>query len=981
MRRFLLALLLAVASPPGFALDPARSVDEYTVTAWTMEDGLPHNFVQYISQDSEGFLWVGTWEGAARFDGRGFDAYNRRTLKDIAFDGVRTLLPMDDGSMLLGTTQFGVMRYERGQWSMLEDTFQQRLRVMSMLRAGDGGLWIGCEDALYRRDKDGNRLIRIGTREGLPDGAVLSLLELPGDEGVLVGTLYGLYLWRGGGQAEPIGERLGLGVRGVRALLKRSDGSLVVGSQEGAWSIDPGLTTAKRFLREQVEAVLEDRDGALWLMTSNGLVRDLAGKQERIDAAVGLKGHGGKGLFEDRQGLLWVGTTNGLYRVSDGAVFGLDSARGLSDNYARAILRMPDGAMLIGHARGLDLWRAGEVEPLGQGGSATSVLALAPARDGGVYAGTYDRGVLHYPPGLDPAGIEVIDVANGLRSNHVRAVAEAADGTLYVGTSNGLAILRDGRVVETLGEAQGLPGDFVRALLLGADGGLWIGTSNGLAYRGADGALQVWASGLDFPGVSAFDMYVDPEARLWIGSDAGLLRLRGDGSFAVYDHRVGLPNDSIFRVLDDGQGHFWLSSNQGAFRIARSQFRELDAGRRSRLSIDAFDKFDGMPSSQCNGGNAQAGDFDAQGRVWLPTATGVAVIDPAASAEQSRGAVPVRIEQVWIDGQRQPPVEPYVLESGARRLSIRYAGMDFRAPLRIRYRYRMEGFDDDWIEAGSAMEAIYTNLPGGRLRFEVQATMNGDWSDPAVAESSATVALDVVPPYWQRPWFIAVAIAALALLVAMIVQLRANSFRRRQENLSRTIDERTRELSDKNAALEQAWREREALLRQLRHQASHDALTGLLNRGAGSERLAAEMGVASSGSPLCVALVDIDHFKRVNDDYGHNVGDLLLRHVALSLAAQEANAGGIVSRHGGEEFLVVMPGTSLPEAARRLGDAVAYISRTPLEHPELGPLRVTISVGVAEWHPGVSASRLIATADRRLYRAKHEGRNRMVAAD
>ncbi len=984
IRRLLALLLFVAVSPAALALDPRRTVDEFTVTAWTMEEGLTHNYVQAITQDGDGFLWVGTYEGAGRFDGRRFASFGHNASADFPLSGVTALLAEANGNVLLGTAQHGVVRYQHGEWSRLEDTFRQGVRVVSLLHGSDGSVWIGGNDALYRSDALGDTLIRIGAAQGLPDGQVTALLEIPDHGGLLIGTPNGLYRWREDHPIEPMGKLLGIGNGAVRTLLLRRDGSIVAGTGEGAFAIDSGLNGARQISQSMVEAALEDRDGALWMLTSgDGLIRDIDGTQESIGEALGLQGRGGHGLFEDREGLLWAGTTNGLFRISDGAVFGLDRARGLADDYARSILRRPDGSMLIGHARGLDVWRSGRIESVGQGGKPASVLTLVAARDGGYFAGTYDRGVLKYPPESNAGDITVIDQRAGLRSNHIRAVAEATDGTVYVGTTNGMSIVRDGRVVETLNSAQGLPGDYVRTLLLGNDGGLWIGTSNGLAYRSADGSLQVWKTGVNYPAVSTFDLYADREARLWIGSDAGLLRLRGDGSFAVYDHRAGLPNDSIFRVMDDGEGNFWLSSNKGAFRIPRAQFREIDSGEREALSIDAFDRSDGMPSSQCNGGNAQAGDFDAFGRVWLPTSAGVAVIDPAATAAQSLGAVPVKIVDVLIDGIAQPLVDAYTLEPGNSRIVIRYAGLNFRAPLRVRYRYRMHGFDRDWIDAGSSIEAIYTNLSVGHLNFEVQATMNpSGWDETAPVQADrAGVAFVVTPPYWQKPWFAGVVIAALALMIALVSWIRAAGFRRRQASLSRTIERRTRELSDKNAALEHAGREREKLLRQLEYQATHDALTGLLNRGAGGEQLAAEMAEASSDVPMCVALVDIDHFKRVNDDYGHNVGDALLRHVALALASQESNAGGIVSRHGGEEFLIVMPGATLAEASYRMGSVVEHISRTPLEHPDMGPMRVTISVGVAQWVPGVSASRLTAAADRRLYRAKREGRNRVVISD
>ncbi len=980
--RAVLALLLCIVSGVALALDPARQVHEFTLTSWSMQDGMPHNYVHYIEQDAEGFLWIGTWEGAARFDGRRFEVFDKRTLPDIPLAGVRTLLPEADGGMLFGTSQHGVMRYSHGRWSVLQDTFEAKLRVVELLQAADGGLWIGCEDALYRRAPGGG-LTRIESDLDPVNGMVLSMLELP-DGGLLVGTLRGLFLWREGQPLRALNPRLGLPENAVRILLRRRNGDLVMGDNHGAYVLDVGFTQARRFHEGQVEAAHEDRHGALWLMTAGkGLVRDLDGRQETIDATLGLKGRGGTGLFEDRQGLLWVGTTNGLYRIADGPVFGLDRARGLGDDYPRSILRRPDGSMLIGHATGLDRWQEGSIAPVDLAGRASSVLTLAPSRDGGIYVGTYDRGVLHYPADLNPDGVDVIDGADGLRSQHVRAIAEVGEHGLFVGTSTGLAVFERGTMTQWLGSGQGMPGDFVRVLLPSRRGGLWIGGANGLAHRAADGTLKVWHSGTDFPAVSSFDLLEDADGTLWIGSDSGLLRLREDGGFSVYDHRTGLPNDSIFRVLDDGRGSLWLSSNRGAFRIAREQFTRIDAGERRRLILDAFDYSDGMPSSQCNGGNAQAGDFDARGRLWVPTATGVAVIDPDASLAQSHDAVKVKIEGVQLDRKAMLPDNLIVVQPDVRRVTIHYAGLDFRAPLRIRYRYRMIGYDRDWVEAGDATEAVYTNLPGGHLRFEVQAAMSPvDWDDAGLKAGFASVEFEAIPPFWLRPWFMLLEALALLGLFALVLRWRAGRYRRRQERLHRTIEQRTRELSAKNAALEQAGRERETLLRQLEQQATHDVLTGLPNRRAGDLRLAAAFEeAAAGGQPLCVALGDIDHFKRVNDEHGHDIGDALLRYIAQTLADREIPLGGYVTRHGGEEFLFVLPNADLAQATQRMESLIAHLANTPLQHDRAGELRVTMSAGVAQWTSGISGNRLIAAADRALYRAKREGRNRVVAEE
>ena len=970
------SVFLACQAHTAWALDPNRGVDEYTVTSWSMEDGLPHNLVHDIVQDREGYLWVGSWEGAARFNGRQFSRFDTEHLHGRSTVGVRKMVVDADGSLLMGTAQFGVMRFTNGIWSALEATATQRLRVLSLARVADGALWIGTEDSAWRLAADGE-LVDAATL-GLPQGAIYALLDL-GAEGVLMGGDAGPFLWRDGA-IHRYGEDLDIGHMHVRALLLRRDGSLVLGGDHGAVELDAARSSVRKILDTRVESLLEDRDGMLWLGTSaDGLFRYHQGRTEVIDQRLGLYGRGSPALMEDREGLLWMGTTNGLFRIADGPVFGLDAERGLSDNYPRVILPHADGGVHIGHAGGLDHWYQGRTVAVPFGVPSSSVLSLAPARDGGLWVGTYDQGVVYLPADQDLARIRTIDSDDGLPSRHVRGLWEDADGRLWIGTTNGLLRLDPDGGRKLIDSDDGLPGSFIRGLMPARGGGLWIATSSGMARLHADGRVQAWSVDSGFPGIGSFDFLEEEDGDLWVGTDTGLLRLR-DGAFTVYDRTAGLPNESIFRVLKDTRGAFWLCSNQGVFRIEAGQFAQYDQGRLERLRVDVLQHADGMPSSQCNGGSAPAGNRDVQGRLWMPTAQGVAVIDPDLTVSQALVKVPVQIERVQLDARELLPQPQLTLGAGVRRVVIHYAGLHFRAPLRVRYRYRMLGFDHDWVEAGDALEAVYTNLPSGRLRFQVQAAMSpADWSQVSDA-ATASIELEVVPPFWQRPWF--AVLAGLAVLGVMlgVFAWRSARYQRRQLALTRTIEERTRELSDKNRALELADRERESLLEQLAYQASHDALTGLPNRRAGEARLADAVQHAASGrgGPLCVALLDLDRFKQINDEHGHEAGDGILRQVAEHFAQSSLLGSAHTSRYGGEEFLLLLPNTPLALAVERLEALAAAIAAQVMLREDGLELGCTVSIGVAQWQPGMSPSQLVAIADRRLYLAKQTGRNKVV---
>lgn len=361
----------------------------------------------------------------------------------------------------------------------------------------------------------------------------------------------------------------------------------------------------------------------------------------------------------------------------------------------------------------------------------------------------------------------------------------------------------------------------------------------------------------------------------------------------------------------------------------------------------------------------------------FPTAAGLGVIDPARVGTLQGHRVPIVIERLVVDGMVQPLDGPHRLSADTRRIAIGYAGLNFRGPDKVRYRYRLDGFDPDWVDADSATEAVYTNLPPGRFRFRVQAmSLPVDWRQAALLGETSVV-LELAPPWWRRGEVIGLGVLCLASVIYGFYLWRTASYRRRQRELNVVIDKRTRELSDKNLALQQASQEREALMRQLEYRASHDVLTALPNRREAERVLQQWLDEAQQGgAPLALALADIDHFKRINDAHGHEVGDAVLRAVGEVLADQE-HAHCFAARHGGEEFLLAVTGLEAAQASalfeqlrQRLGTIAIAADETTVQ--------CTASMGMAMSDEAPSRRELLALADRRLYHAKRQGRDRLI---
>jgi diguanylate cyclase (GGDEF)-like protein len=403
------------------------------------------------------------------------------------------------------------------------------------------------------------------------------------------------------------------------------------------------------------------------------------------------------------------------------------------------------------------------------------------------------------------------------------------------------------------------------------------------------------------------------------------------------------------------------------------------AGQRTALDVERFTEADGMASAQCNGGSSPPAAVGQDGAVWFATAVGVATVQPERLMRFAQVVPPVVIEQVLVDGAEQPLGGDVVVPDRAVRLEVRYAGLGFVMSDRIRYRQMLEGFDAGWVERGGQRSAEFTNLPAGEYVLRISAAHpHGPWSG-----EEARVRIVVRPALWERPlvWF------ALALLVLGALgglfgwRLRAQA--RRELELRRLVDQRTADLQRQTDRLLVADAEKSRLLSQLHaqseefaRQAREDALTGLTNRRAFDELLAQEFRRAGrSGSPLCLALLDLDHFKAINDRWSHAVGDEVLKRTAAVLAA---HCRGIdsVSRWGGEEFALLLPHTALEDARQACERLRQALAETRFD--DLAPgLRITASIGLASHAGHADHERLVAAADAALYAAKDAGRDRV----
>jgi diguanylate cyclase (GGDEF)-like protein len=973
-------LLLCVYSSELLAR-PAPLAD-YFRESWTTRDGLPHNTINSIIQSKDGYLWFATWEGAARYDGRNFTVFGRSSLTGLPDSGVRVFSLDRNGDLLMGGSRGGMALVQDGRWQSLPAV--EKL-INDLTRDATGRLWIATEGGGLLLQQANGQTRQFSAADGLPPTVIYRLLDDTQGK-IWLATQQGLY-WFDPALNNPVfhlvGPELGMPLTSIFALALTSDSQLLVGTEQGAFQrqgsqflpLDPGLAGVA------VSVIMLDQQQQIWLGTINqGVMRLGVLGLEQLTVAEGLPNNRVLALWQDREKSIWIGTNGGVLRLRDAPFSNLTAGKGLSDNYVRTVLEHSDGSVWIGSSGGLDHYVAGKVVPVtnAQGGPLTSVLSIAEGPDGDIWVGSYAQGVMRL---RDGKVIATYDRSIGLTSNEVRTVLPMKDGSVWVGTSGGLSHLVDGKV-QAYHVKDGLSGEFVTALTVQPNGKLWVGTGSGLSVM-EEGRLRLLPLNNLNQADYVFGFYQPPASDdLWLATDRGLVRYEaGTGKMQLVGKAAGLPFDKIFAIVAESDQYFWLSSNRGILRVKQQDVLEVATGVQPQLvGYELFGESDGMQSAQCNGGSMPAAMARRDGSLWFATSQGVAMVTPARLGEFAIRTPPVVVQKVSADGV-QYPIGVNQLPAGTRRVELQFAGLSYVMPTRIQYRTKLVGFDKDWVERGPQHVAEYTNLTPGRYQFLVSAAYpDGDWSaEPAAVE------LEVLPFFWQRTSFIVAAVTTLILLMLLFYRWRIHRLRLSEQKLRQQVLEQTSALRQQAEVLTLAVEEKSILAEQLRLQAAafeaqarEDGLTGLANRRAFDEQLASEFNRAQRlHHQLCLVIIDIDHFKRINDQWSHMAGDEVLKRIAQILK-QHCRDIDLTSRWGGEEFSLLLPQTSLQqgrEVCERLRHAIA---NTDYQDIAAG-LTVTASFGLTVNTGLAHYDKLISRADSLLYQAKAEGRNKVCS--
>ena len=777
-RLALLLWLLFLAAGACSAAVLTNGVLPYSVRAWQTDDGLPQNSVWAITQTRDGYLWVGTEEGLARFDGVRFAAPDENAPPELSHGYIRALCAARDGSLWIGCDVYGLVRLKEGKFTRFSEAdglLSNQIRCL--LEGRDGALWIGSEGGLTRY-RDG-RFSNFTEKNGLAANSVKGLCE-DRQGNLRIATMRGLSRLDKEGTISTFHIMLGRPANSLKFACEDHQGRIWTGSSEGLNGVD-GETIATYGVAEGlpdkvVTIALEDRGGQLWVGTYRGLTRMVNGRFVPRPNREGVFGDRIYTLFEDREGNIWAGAEDGLYLLNPARFIAYTTQQGLSRNNAMSVCEDSSGTVWIGTwGGGVNRLKGGTITPYGPGSGASQdqVLALHEGRDGSLWVGLdHGAGLIRLKGGPE----NLFPRQPGLIPEAIRAIHEDRQGTLWIGTSRGLNTYKEGKF-ETYTTANGLAGNFVWALLEDDAGNMWIGTDGGLSrWQGGQFTNFTTREGLSHNNVDA--LYEDREKVLWIGTRGGGLNRYQAGKFTACTTRQGLFSDEVYEIVEDDFGYFWMSCRKGIFRVSKKDLDDLDRRAIKAIPCTAFGRADGLPSVQCNGVAKPAGCKGRDGRLWFATIQGVVAVEPGIKTNER--LPPVYIEEVLADGRSLRPDSLAASESlsltvspGRRGIEIHYTALSFQAPWKNRFKYLLEGVDPEWVDAGSRRSVSYNSVTPGKHLFRVVACNNdGVWN-----EAGATLSLLFVPHYWQTWWFKPVLGVAAVLVLTLLYRSRVTRLR------------------------------------------------------------------------------------------------------------------------------------------------------------------------------------------------------------
>ncbi len=743
------AMLLLLGWPvPASALDPRRGIHQYNCLTWRRANGLPANAVTSIAQSADGRLWLGTPQGLVFFDGVGFHVFDPSKEGDLGSKVITSLAPRVGGGLWLGLDRGGLAFFDGTAFHSLnlgEWRLPMPATVRAVLTLRDGTVLFG-GSGFAGRLTDTNSFTSL---QPTWNADVFSLCEDTNGR-IWMGTAdNGLfYLDRGRVIPAPNSSLRNLI---ISSIVVDPTGNIWLGTVNGLRCFGPNFQEKpfNNIIPSQPRAMLLDQHGVLWIGTAySGLYRYYKGQFSFLTKQDGLASDRILSLAESDDGSLWVGTEDGFSQLSDVKFPTFSSTEGLVDDNCLAVAASAQGGVWAGTANGVSYFHDGRFENFGQNGTSGFgsywVKRVFAARNGDVYCIDARKNLELF------RGNRV--VMTWTNNDWPRAIAEDSHGIL-VAIGGDLMRVENGKLVPfRLADGYNVNLRWITTLLVARDDSIWAAATEGISQI-KDGVIHNLCHDNGVFQSTFYFLSEDDDGNIWAAQDSGIARFQ-NGKMQQFTRKQGLPGNFIYAIVQDKLGNFWMDSSRGIFRVSQSELNAVADGTAQQLHCTVFEGEDVVKSND-KGQLEYFGCRTLDGLIWFPSSKGLIMIDPAHVSSNPKPPV-VSIDRVRINGREYQPDREPVLQPGPGNLEFDYSALDYQAPQKIKYRYKLAGFDSDWVDAGSRREAFYTNLKPGRYRFQVEAcNPDGIWN-----ATGTSFALELPREFTQTPTFWLVCLAA-----------------------------------------------------------------------------------------------------------------------------------------------------------------------------------------------------------------------------
>lgn len=964
--------LLVLITIPTFyfinslCLNPKKSTSLFIIDSYTTENGLPQNSIMDIVQSDDGYLWFGTFEGLARFDGVDFTTFSKSN-SVFKKNDVFALVKSKDGTVWVGTNGGGLYSLKNDVLSLysVEDGLSSEY-INDLYIASNGTLWVSTRSGISFF-KDGkfekldlgdlsNKLfwqvcedsehniwcvsLNDGIIKILPDGTKVFSEKL----GFPSNHFYSI---------TKINDEIWAGFADKGEILRIKDNKWTILGKEHGLNCD------------SVDTIFQDSDGSIWVGGNrNGVFRYREGKFENISIKEGLTNDSIRVFYEDEEKNLWIGTyRGGLNRLRDGNIITYNHTQGLLKDEIRSVFCDSKNTIWIGTVGGgLSYLENESISTISkkQGLPDDRVWSIFETQKGEILVGTYGGGAALLK---DKKVIKKWNTNNGLKNNVVRAVFEDSKGNFWFGTNGGgVNILKTDGSFTYMNKESGIAGDFIYCFFEDSKGRIWIGTYQGGVSIVDGKKIKNISVEHNLSSNCIWSIIEDEENNIWMGTDnGGIIKINGE-NIKIYSEKDGLFSSSIFQLINDNKGNLWLGGNKGPLKLSFDSIKKYDSNEVSLLTLNSYGKSEGMPEKECNGPAFPAGCIDKKGNIYFPTTKGLVLINPNKKTTNTN--VPnVVIEYVVVDGKKiSIKNKSVILEPNPRNIEIKYTGLSFVIPEKVSFKYSL-GDQNSMVNAGNRRTAFLTSLSPGKHSFKVIASNNdGIWNI-----EGETLQIYVIPTFYQTLIFKLTVFFVFVLILIYLFRFQVKRLKEGKMKLQLLVEEKTKELQKVNDELKKI--------------ANTDWLTGIDNHRQFHSIYENEWKrCARNNHFISLVMADIDNFKLYNDTYGHQEGDICLKNVAQILKKTLRRPADIVARYGGEEFVIVLPDTSMDGAIKVVQRLKTAVEDLKIKH-KTSPTApfITISLGLAVVLPEFTKNHneLLIQADNALYKAKSLGKNQI----